>query len=100
MRVLESIFLEGNGFQAKSVFGWNWDTLKQPSTFYSVHNVYVLLHSFIIINNIYIVSINCHRVYACTMRQSIFRDTHTNKINVEVADYWMIVLYLMGSVTC
>ena len=35
------------------------------------------------------------------MRQSILWDTHTNEIDVKVADYWIIVLYLlMGSDIC
>ena len=37
-------------------------------------------------------------VYAGIMRQPILWDTHTVVTNVEVAKYWVIVLYLMGSV--
>ena len=39
-------------------------------------------------------------VYAGIMRQPIILlwDTHTVVTNVEVADYWVIILYLIGSV--
>ena len=40
------------------------------------------------------------RVYVGITRQSILWDIHTNKINVEVANYWVIVLYVMRFVIC
>ena len=40
------------------------------------------------------------RVYVGITRQSTLWDIHTNKINVKVANYWVIVLYLMRFVIC